>query len=157
MINEIVSQYNHTWRVFAGIVTDFDENSWFNQGTGSLKPARISLHLLQAVKFYIQDSSTIIFPSGKKFDVKMKLIKDEEIPSQSDILAYINEFRIKTEIWLTEMDFEAENTKFYWAGNTKLGLVLFLLRHTLYHIGELSSLLNESKNGVADDNWVKAL
>jgi hypothetical protein len=77
---EFVSQYNHTWRVFAGIVKDFEEDSWFNQGTGSLKPARISLHLLHAVKFYIRDASTIIFPSGKKFDVKMKLIKDEEIP-----------------------------------------------------------------------------
>ena len=84
MKNKFISQYNHTWRVFAGIVTDFDEDSWFYQGTGSLKPARISLHLLQAVKFYIKDASTIIFPSGKKFDVKMKLIKDEEIPSQSD-------------------------------------------------------------------------
>jgi len=157
MKNEFVSQYNHTWRVFAGIVTDFDEASWFNQGTGSLKPARISLHLLQAVKFYIEDPSTIIFPSGKKFDVKMKLIKDEEIPSQSDILACLDEFMKKTEIWLTEVDFLAENKKFHWAGKTKLGLVLFLLRHTLYHIGELSSLLNESKNGVADDNWVKAL
>jgi hypothetical protein len=63
----------------------------------------------------------------------------------------------KTEIWLTEVDFQAENKKFHWAGKTNVGPVLFLLRHTLYHIGELSSLLNESKNGVADDNWVKAL
>jgi hypothetical protein len=54
-------------------------------------------------------------------------------------------------------NFKVENKIFYWAGKTKLGLVLFLLRHTLHHIGELSSLLNESKNGVADDNWVKAL
>jgi hypothetical protein len=36
---EFVSQYNHTWRVFAGIVKDFEEDSWFYQGTGSLKPA----------------------------------------------------------------------------------------------------------------------
>lgn len=61
----------------------------------------------------------------------------------------------KKEKWLTEVDYQAENKKFYWAGETQLGLVLFLLRHTLYHVGELSSLLNESKNGVADDNWVK--
>lgn len=157
MKNEFVSQFNHTWRVFAGIVKDFDEDSWLNQGAGSLKPARISVHILQGVKYYIEDLSTIIFLSGKKFDVNLKFIKDEEIPLQPDILACIDEFRIKTEIWLTEVDFQVENNKFSWAGKTKLGQVLFLLKHTLYHIGELSSLLNESKNGVAEDNWVKAL
>jgi hypothetical protein len=71
--------------------------------------------------------------------------------------ACIDEFRNKTELWLTEVDFQAENKKFHWAGKTNVGQVLFLLRHTLYHIGELSSLLNESKNGVAEDKWVKTL
>jgi hypothetical protein len=55
------------------------------------------------------------------------------------------------------MDFGAENRSFDWAGETKLGVVIFLLRHNLYHIGELSSLLNESRNGEAEDHWVKAL
>jgi hypothetical protein len=63
----------------------------------------------------------------------------------------------KTEKWLSEMDFHAENRSFEWAGETKLGVVLFLLRHSVFHIGELSSLLNESKNGDAEDNYVKAL
>jgi len=27
----------------------------------------------------------------------------------------------------------------------------------LYHLGELSSMLNESKQGVAEDNWFKTL
>jgi len=54
------------------------------------------------------------------------------------------------------MDYDAENLSFDWAGRTKLGVVIFLLRHNLYHIGELGSLLNESRNGEAEDNWIKA-
>jgi surface antigen len=68
-----------------------------------------------------------------------------------------SQLKVKTEEWLSEMDFSAENRSFDWAGKTKLGVVIFLLRHNLYHIGELSSLLNESRNGEAEDNWVKAL
>ena len=49
------------------------------------------------------------------------------------------------------------NETFPWAGKTKLGVVIFLLRHTTYHLGELSSLLNESRDGNAEDNYVKAL
>ena len=55
------------------------------------------------------------------------------------------------------MDYGAENKPFEWAGETKLGVVIFLLRHSLYHIGELSSLLNESKNGAVEDHYVNAL
>jgi hypothetical protein len=49
------------------------------------------------------------------------------------------------------------NEAFPWAGKIKLGLVLFLMRHSLYHLGELSCLLNESRNGDVEDNYVKAL
>ena len=55
------------------------------------------------------------------------------------------------------MDLCSINQAFEWAGKTKLGLVIFLLKHTVYHLGELSSLLNESQNGETEDNYVKAL
>jgi hypothetical protein len=54
------------------------------------------------------------------------------------------------------MDFSSKNTSFDWAGETKLGVVIFSLRHTLYHLGELSSLLNESRDGDVEDVYVKA-
>ena len=63
----------------------------------------------------------------------------------------------KTERWLSDLAYGAENKSFPWAGETQLGVVIFLLRHSLFHIGELSSLLNESKNGVVEDHYVKAL
>ena len=55
------------------------------------------------------------------------------------------------------MDFGAQNTAFEWAGETRLGVALFLLRHSLYHIGELSGLLNESKDGDVEDHFVYSL
>jgi hypothetical protein len=55
------------------------------------------------------------------------------------------------------MDFRSENKSFERAEKTKAGVVLFSLKHSLYHLGELSSLLNEGKNGDLEDNYVKAL
>jgi hypothetical protein len=55
------------------------------------------------------------------------------------------------------MDFEAENESFGWAGETKLGVALFLFSHTVYHLGELSALLSESSDGNVEDAYVKAL
>ncbi len=157
MKTEFIKQYEHTWRVFEGIVNDFDNDTWIHTGRGTITPVRLAFHILQAVKYYIEDSTTIVFASGKSFESNWEIVKEEALPSQDDILACISELKVKTEVWLSEMDFDSENTSFGWAGETRLGVVLFLLRHSVYHLGELSSLLNESKNGEVGDNYVKAL
>jgi uncharacterized damage-inducible protein DinB len=157
MKTEFIKQYAHTWRVFERLVKDFDEAAWLHTGRGTTTPARLAFHILKGVKYYLEDAATMIFASGKSFESDSATVKEEELPSQNDIVACINELKAKTEAWLSEMDFGAENKSFDWAGKTKLGVVIFLLRHTVYHLGELSSLLNESKNGDAEDHYVKAI
>jgi hypothetical protein len=154
---ELINQYAHTWRMLAGIVADFDRETWLHFGCGTMTPARDTFHLLQGVKYYIADRSTLTFASGKSFDSQCGTVPEAELPSQADILACIVALQTKTESWLSEMDFAAENTAFPWTGKAQFSVALFLLRHMLYHLGELSSMLNESKQGVAEDNWVRAL
>jgi hypothetical protein len=157
MKTEFISQFEHTWRVFERLVKKFDSEAWMHTGRGAITPARLSFHILQAVKGYIEDPFPVLFLSGKSFDCDWVTAQEEDLPSQDDILACIHELRGKTNQWLSELDFDCGNSAFPWAGKTRLGVVLFMLRHTLYHLGELSSLLNESKNGVVEDNYVKAL
>jgi len=157
MKNEFVEQYEHTWRVFEGIVNDFDNDAWIHTGRGTITPVRLAFHILQAVKYYIEDSTTIVFASEKSFESNWETVTEESLPSQDDILICSSELKAKTKEWLSEMDFDSENTAFGWAGETRLGVVLFLLRHSVYHLGELSSLLNESKNGEVRDIYVEAL
>jgi hypothetical protein len=157
MKTEFISQYGHTWRVFEKIVKDFDRDAWIRAGHGTCVPVRIAFHILQGTKYYFEDSTSVLFPSKIAFERSCWETAEEDLPSQKDILACLDEFQIKTEKWLSEMDLGAENKSFEWAGKTKLGVVLFLLRHNLYHIGQLSSLLIESRNGDAEDHYVKAL
>lgn len=157
MHTEFIGQFAHTWRVFERLVCNFDPDAWIHTGRGLITPARLSIHILGAGKYYIQDTAPLLLPSGKALDFQWETIKEEELPSQEEIIACIHAIQQKTEAWLTALDLNAENQDFPWAGKTKLGVVLFTLRHMLYHLGELSSLLNESKKGVVEDNYVKAL
>jgi len=157
MKTEFIKQYAHTWRIFEQVVKAFDQDAWLYKGRGTTTPARLAFHILQGVKYYIEDTSTLTFASGKSFVSDWATVTEEELPSQNDLLERMDELKGKTEAWLSDMDFAAENRSFTWAGKTQLGVVLFLLRHTLYHIGELSSLLNESKKGETADNWVNTL
>ena len=157
MKSEFIQQYAHTWRVFERMVRDFDSDAWMHVGRGTTVPVRISFHVLQGVKYYLEDASTSSFASGKSFETNCWEAEEQELPSQSDILACIDVFREKTGKWLSEMDLDAVNESFEWAGKTKAGIALFLLRHNVYHIGQLSSLLNESQDGDVEGHFVKAI
>jgi hypothetical protein len=154
---EFLKQFAHTWRVFGGIVGDFDPEGWIRTGRGAITPARLSFHLLKSVKYYLEDSTVQNFESGKSVEQDWTTAKEEDLPSQRDVLACIGRLREINEQWLRGLDFDAPNSSFPWAGESKMGVVLFLLRHTLYHLGELSSLLNECRRGIVEDHYVKAM
>jgi len=157
MENEYVKQNEHTWRVFERLVRDFDPAAWLHTGRGAITPARLSLHILQSTRYYMQAPSPVGFSSGKNFECDWVATPDGDLPSREDILDCIEEMKDISKRWLCEMNLDAENIAFPWAGKTSTGVVIFMLRHSLFHIGELSSLLNESKNGVVDDHYVLAL
>ncbi len=155
--SEFTKQYAHTWRAFERIVQDFDADAWLQAGRGVITPARVSLHTILGTNYYLEDLTEIHFASGKPFSPDWQDVKTDDLPTQDDIVTCIHETKIKTEKWLSNLDYSALNESFPWAGETMLGVVLFLLRHIIFHVGELSSLLSESKNGSVQDHWVKAL
>lgn len=153
MKTDLIQQFDHVWRVFRRLVSDFDPQAWTTTGRKAMTPARLSLHIVQSTCFFMKDNSPSPFLSDKPNEWAMP---DAELPTQADILTCIEEMKAKTRQWVADMDLEAENTGFEWAGKTQFGLVLATLRHNLFHIGELSSLLNESKNGDVPDHYVLA-
>ena len=157
MKSEMIRQHEHTWNVFTNLVSGFDPSAWLHTGRGAITPARLSLHILQCAKFYMQDTVPMQFASGKPFECEWSAVPEEDLPSQADVLGCIEDLQQRTRHWLSQTDFAGENQAFPWAGETKLGAVIFALRHSLYHLGELSSLLNESRGGEVEDNYVAAL
>ena len=154
MKSELIAKFDQSWRLFARIVQQFDDLSWLQTGRRQITPAGFSLHVLQSVKFYLEDKSTMEFESGKPFEPKWETVKKEDLPSRQDILACAKIFQQKVTTWINEMDINAKNTSFDWTGETNLGTVLFMLHHMVFHIGELSALLNESKKGDVEDSYV---
>ena len=57
--------------------------------------------------------------------------------SKSDIVTCIHEVMMKTEKWLSNKDYSAKIESFPWAGEKKLGVVIFLLRYIIFHIDKV--------------------
>lgn len=126
MQNEFISQYSHTWKLFARLVNDFSDEHWLHTGRNTITPVRLSFHILKATKYYMEDQSVTNFISGKDFEIDSETAKGNELPSKNDILNCIDQFSEKTGFWLTEIDYLSPNEIFPWAGKTKLGVVIFL-------------------------------
>jgi hypothetical protein len=156
MNDELLKKYGKAWRVFIKIVKDFDDYSWLHTGRGQNNPARLALHILQSTAYYLQDSSLSPLSSGKPFTSNCWNMANRDIPRQGDIVDYIHTLEGKTENWLKTRDLGAENLAFEWAGNTNAGVILFSFQHCMFHLGELSCLLNESKNGNVEDHYIDA-
>lgn len=157
MRKTLVNQYNHAWKMFYLIVSDLDKDSWLKTGCSYIIPARIAYHIIGGVNYYIDNEAKITLLSGKENTWNWENAPTEDLPTKDDIIDLIHVFKAKTDNWINNCAFEAENQKFGWTGINKISVVLFLLRHMEYHIGELNLLLHISKNGSANDNWVKAL
>jgi hypothetical protein len=155
MAREFTRQYRHAFRVFEALVNEFDENSWNTIGRKRYTPARISYHILHSIKYYLEDASDLPLPSKRDFEMDWEKTPARDLLPQDEIIYCIQEIQQRTEYWLLHLEYEQQNTSFEWAGETKLGIALFSLRHFLYHLGEVSSLLNESKGGDVDDIYVK--
>jgi hypothetical protein len=154
MKTEFVAEYGEAWRVFERLVKNFDADGWVNTGRKMQTPVRIAVHTLRSCKYFSGDPSPDNFASGRTLAGEWDPAPAAGLPTQADILGCIHEVEAKTEAWLSEMDYTSKNTAFAWAGETKLSLVIVVLRHFLYHLGEISSLLNESKGGEVGDNYV---
>jgi hypothetical protein len=157
MNSELIRQFDHFWKVFARLVGEFDDHSWIHTGRKAIIPARLSFHILHATQYYAKDKTFTKFASDKPFDIDCEKAGIGDLPSIGDVQQCIEEISQKTERWLKDLDLPSKNNDFKWAGKTNLGTALFLLKHNTYHLGELSSLLNESKNGEVEDHYVAAL
>jgi len=154
--NEIKTKYAKTWKLFIRLVRDFNEDTWLYTGRMNYVPARLSLHILQSAAYYIQASSLKPLSSGIPFTKDCWGLAETELPARDVILDYIEGIKGETDAWLDRTDLGGENNSFEWTGNTNLAVILFSFQHSMFHLGELCSLLNESKNGGVEDHYIYA-
>ena len=151
-----IQQYAKVFRVCIKLVEEFDKDAWLHTGRKNYSPVRLSLHELQSIKYYLQDKTDDKLASGVTFTDNCWEMAEKDLPTQEELVKWVQEYADRSEKWLKKMDFDHECTAFPWAGDTDGAVALFMFQHYLFHLGELSSLLNESKNGEVEDLYVKA-
>ena len=157
MRNEIINQYSHFWRTYRSICTDFNRESWKKLGFGLTQADRLAIHILQSTIFYIEGKTPLVCSDGALIDTHSSELEKKDLPDLDIILYILDEVEKKTESWIKNIDFDCKNEEFPWTGETAASVVLFVLRHSQHHLGEMNALLNQQLKGNAEDNFARQL
>ena len=147
----IGEQYERAWQMATEIIPAFSAGQWKAGARPALVPARWAHHLVETVDFYRRPSPEG-FPWGSRFGVDWEGPPESQ-PDQEQLLTYMADVRAALRDWLstaTEADLAGPNA-FPWTGRTVADRLLYALRHTMYHLGELSMLLR--LHGAEETPW----
>ena len=135
----ISNQYQRTLVMFHDAVDAYPADEWRHVGeNGYPRPAAIAYHTLEAIDFYTSGKSSDEFPWGHRFGVEWETEDYKHLPSQQQLLTYVDEIEIRLSNWFKRMDISAPEETYAWTGDTKLENAIYLLRHTHQHTAELS-------------------
>lgn len=135
--------FARTWEMYRSAINDIPEEHWRSGDDGYLIPARLAYHVFEAAEFY-SGKTPKGFEWGHRFGADWEGATTEQLPTEEQALAYLEEVRERVDTWLRGMsdsDLLSHDSEFLWTGSSFLDRALYLLQHNRQHIGEINAEL----------------
>lgn len=139
----VTSQFGNAWDMLAEAVKNFTANQWRSGDIDYSIPARIAYHAIETVDYYLRDDLTA-FKWGWRFGIDWEGASPSQLPDQRATLAYLHEIRRQSAAWLASLGDEGLlriDKAFHAEAMSNLDRVLYVLRHTHQHVGEICAEL----------------
>lgn len=147
----VLDQFERALAMFRGSVRSFPAEQWYRGELDYLRPAGLAYHLVETIDFYAGELPADQFPWGGRFGVDWEDHRSEHLPSQEQLLCYLDEVVPKLKDWLLGTDLLSPERTFPWSGSSGLSRALYLLRHVQHHLAEMSLELRQ--RGYASPEW----
>jgi len=132
----LADQFMRALAMFRGAVKAFPADEWRKGDTHYQRPAGLAMHLVESMHGYCA-----LKPgeagSGDRFDVDWEEKDSSKLPSQEELLSYLDEVEQKLAGFLADADLTRVEELFRWTGSTLLGRAAYTLRHTQHHLAEM--------------------
>jgi len=128
----------------------FPAAEWRKGDTPYQRPAGWALHALASI-----DDYCTLKPgeagANPPFAVNWEEKDSSKLPSQDEMLAYLDQMERKLAGLLAQADLSQPETLFRWTGSTLLSRVVYLLRHVQHHLAEMCLELH--RRGIPAPQW----
>lgn len=152
VLDELLNQFERQFKTLDTLYDRVNEGAWTYPDTRIKGAWRWMAHVLETVEFYLGEVDDG-FPWGHRFGVDWE---DEQAvpPSQEAMRAYQADMARLVRSVLsgkTDGDLLVPETIHPWTGKLYLGKLLYLMRHTQQHIGDINRVLR--LNGCEALQW----
>ncbi len=138
----LLAQFTSTWKMLRKAIENVPDKHWFRT-ENDWSYSKTVYHILETQEFYIRNS-----PEGmvwnKLLEPKGRENKAKDYPTKEQLENYLKEIEEKVSTYLKTLSFEQllEKDGFKWFSSI-FEKLLYLLRHTAHHLGELGRMLRE--------------
>lgn len=154
LVSSFVDRWVRTWKMWEEMIQSIPDAEWTKGEIDYLIPARHLIHVAVGDDVFSLDAPFDQYDHLQWFGVGEWGTSPEELPSKEVALAKLADIRATVEARLTKLDDAAllEPEKAHpWTGQTRLGKLLYNLRHIQHHLGEVNAEL--IRRGIQGVGW----
>jgi uncharacterized damage-inducible protein DinB len=156
VVESLRDHFTRTFGMLRGAIEAFPEDQWRGGDVEQFVPARQALHIVGTADFYSGQWEGAEFPWDERTGCDWEAAPREALPSQQQLLAYLDDVKARIMAWLTKRGDEGllgepQDKRFPWTGTCELARALHLIRHTHHHLGKIHAELR--RRGIARPEW----
>lgn len=153
-VKAIEEQFRRTFKMWKEELRNIPAKEWRRGEIDYLIPARHLCHLIVTADYYTGGKSPEEYDWNCYFGGDWESMTMEQLPRKSDALRKLSEFEevlMSRFEDLSDEDLWKEEKQSPWTGKNLAGKLLYLLRHSQHHVGEMHAELR--RRGIKRASW----
>jgi uncharacterized damage-inducible protein DinB len=151
-------QWTRVWDMWEEMIRSIPDNEWEEGDIDYLIPVRHLVHVLVCEDAFTQDLPLEQYDERSLFEVRGCGLGTPvtKLPNRATALSKLAEIRTNVEEKFSKLDDSAllEIEQVHpWTGETRMGKLLYILRHSQHHLGEVNAEM--SRRGIKAATWEK--
>jgi hypothetical protein len=158
LVSVLQDQWTRVWDMWEEMIHTIPDDEWRKGDVDYLIPARHLVHVLTCDDALSEEIPLDQYQDFKLFDVREWGTPAEKLPNRRVALSKLAEVRAAVGEKLAKLDDAAllEPEKVHpWTGQTRMGKLLYVLRHSQQHLGEVNAEL--SRRGIKKVRGVREI
>ena len=144
IIDEFSNHFERQFRTLDGVYAKASDSAWTYPDARAKGVWQWLLHTLETVEYYLSEKSSEEFAWGHRFGLDWENARPDRIPGKDEMRAYQDDMEQlvrRTLASKTDQDLTMPEEVARWTGKLYLGKLLYLMRHTQQHIGDMNRVL----------------
>jgi uncharacterized damage-inducible protein DinB len=150
----VAEQFDRMWMMLEEAITNCPDEEWKrDSGNWFLVPSRLAYHTIETVDYYSRQSPEGMEWAQRFGGVDWETKETDGLPDRESVSAYLKEARGALEAKLLALSDEdlLSGHAFPWTGATVLDRMIYALRHSMFHLGQIQAELR--RRGLEGAQW----